>query len=437
MVLLYNVLLFLLAPVWVTWMLWRTSKRQEKPDWNQRMGAYNHVPKKVKGTQRVWIQAVSVGEVIAALPVLRELRKRSPKTEIILSVTTSTGHATAQERAKGLYDHLVYFPIDVPRFALYAMIKVRPDVLAMMETEFWFNVLFNAREFQAKILLLNGRISDRSFGRIAYVKPFYRSLVKFFDRSLVQTETDADRMRSLGAKNVEVFGNTKFDEAGAEEPAVIAKLQGELPLDGRPVAVVGSTRSADEEWLTVQALAEVAKSVPIQVIHAPRHLESADGLIDQAAKAFGADKVGRRSGASSDAPLDYIVLDTFGELSSAYRLGTVAIIGGGFSKLGGQNLIQALAAGLPVLHGKYMHNFRDVTDLADKVGAAFRVELPSGDVSKRSAEDVRVLASEVLRLMNDESALAKAGAAGRKLVAENQGAGARYAQAIVDALAGS
>lgn len=437
MVLLYNTLLFLLSPLWVTWMLWRTSKRKEKPDWNQRLGGYPHVPGKKKGTKRVWIQAVSVGEVIAALPVLRELRKRSPHTEIVLSVTTSTGHATAQERANGLYDHLIYFPIDMPRFALYAMLKIRPNVFALMETEFWFNVLYNAKHFDAKILLLNGRLSDRSFSRMAYVKPFYRSLVKFFDRALVQTETDAERLRSLGTAKVEVLGNTKFDEAGSEEPAVIAKLQAELPLDGRPVVVVGSTRSADEEWLTVQALAEVAKAVPIQVIHAPRHLESADGLLDQAAKAFGADNVGRRSTASANSPLDYIVLDTFGELSSAYRLGTVAIIGGGFSKLGGQNLIQALAAGLPVLHGKHMHNFRDVTDLADKAGAAFRIDLPSGDVSKRSAEDVRVLASEVIRLLNDESALAKAGAAGRKLVAENQGAGARYAQAIVDALAAS
>ncbi len=434
MVLLYNTLLFLLSPLWVGWMLWRTSKRKEKPDWNQRLGAYPHVPGKKKGTKRVWIQAVSVGEVIAALPVLRELRKRSPQTEIVLSVTTSTGHATAIERASGLYDHLIYFPIDMPRFALYAMLKIRPNVLAMMETEFWFNVLYNAKHFDAKILLLNGRVSDRSYSRMGYVKPFYRSLVKFFDRALVQTEMDAERLKSLGASNVEVFGNTKFDEAGTEDDEVIARLKNELPLDGRPVVVVGSTRSADEEWLTVQALAEVAKSVPIQVIHAPRHLESTEGLVEQAAKAFGADKVGKRSSATSTVPLDYMILDTFGELSSAYRLGTVAIIGGGFSKMGGQNLIQALAAGLPVLHGKYMHNFRDVTDLADKAGAAFRVELPSGDVSKRSAQDVHALASEVLRLMNDEPTLAKASAAGRKLVAVNQGAGARYAQAIVDAL---
>lgn len=434
MVLLYNTLLFLLSPLWVAWMLWRTSKRKEKPDWNQRLGAYPHVPGKKKGTKRVWIQAVSVGEVIAALPVLRELRKKSPHTEIVLSVTTSTGHATAQERANGLYDHLIYFPIDMPRFALYAILKIRPNVLAMMETEFWFNVLYNARHFDAKILLLNGRVSDRSYSRMGYVKPFYRSLVKFFDRALVQTETDAERLKSLGALNVEVFGNTKFDEAGTEDVEVIARLKNELPLDGRPVVVVGSTRSADEEWLTIQALAEVAKSVPIQVIHAPRHLESTEGLVEQATKAFGADKVGKRSSATSTAPLDYIVLDTFGELSSAYRLGTISIIGGGFSKMGGQNLIQALAAGLPVLHGKYMHNFRDVTDLADKAGAAFRLDLPSGDVSKRSTEDVHAVASEVLRLMNDEPSLAKASTAGRKLVAENQGAGARYAQAIVDAL---
>src|SRR5690554_5429459 len=116
---LYNALLTLFSPFWVPWMLWRASRRNEQINWKERTGEYHLTLR--KGAKRVWFHAVSVGEVVAALPILRELRTLAPEAEIILSVTTSSGHTTAQKQAEGLFDHLVYFPIDVPRFCLAAM----------------------------------------------------------------------------------------------------------------------------------------------------------------------------------------------------------------------------------------------------------------------------------------------------------------------------
>ena len=163
MIWVYNILLTLTAPLWVPWMLWRTAKRKEKPNWEERAGRYQIASD--KEARRVWLHAVSVGEVVAALPILRAIREKDPKLEIVLTVTTSSGHQTARERAEGLYDHLFYLPIDVYRFTMEAVFRVKPKVIAIMETELWFNLLHTAEAFGAQRLLINGRISPRSFRR--------------------------------------------------------------------------------------------------------------------------------------------------------------------------------------------------------------------------------------------------------------------------------
>src|SRR5690242_19561687 len=133
----YNVLITLLAPIWAPWMWLRTRGRKEPPNWNERFGNYLLTPRKDR--KRKWVHAVSVGEVVACMPILKELRADLPDHEIVLSVTTSSGHQTAREKASELYDHLVYFPIDIARFQLAAMQHVQPSVVAIMETELWMN----------------------------------------------------------------------------------------------------------------------------------------------------------------------------------------------------------------------------------------------------------------------------------------------------------
>lgn len=404
---LYNILIILFAPIWAPWMWWRARKRKEQPNWAERQGKLD-LPARKDG-KRIWVHAVSVGEVIASLPVLRETKQRLPDYEIVLSVTTSSGHQTAEDQADGLYDHLIYMPIDLARFQLSAMQQVRPSVVVVMETELWFNFLWAAKIFDAKTLLVNGRISDRSYPRSRKLAFFYRSLLKEMDRCLMQTETDAARIKELGGQNVEVMGNTKFDQAAETASALT------LALDpNKLTVVVGSTRDEFEERYVVDELKPLMDR--IQVIHAPRHIERAEAL-----GTYVANTIGSTAYRAKEESGPYLILDTYGELAGAYGVADVAIIGGGFSNLGGQNLIQPLAQGVPVIHGPHMQNFRDVAEMAQKVGATITC-LEPGELTRA-----------VQSLIEQPDLRQRMGQAAQSLVQQNLGASARYADAIAAA----
>lgn len=413
MLFLYNLALIVLSPLWVPWMFWRARQRGEQPNWGERTGAVP-VPRKAKGQKRVWVHAVSVGEVIAAMPILRELRAQEPEWEIVLSVTTSSGHQTAREKASGLFDHLIYAPIDVPRFTTFAVAKVNPDVLAIMETELWPNLLWTAKAYQKQTVLINGRISDRSFPRAKRLRWLYRSVLRNVDACLMQTETDAERIRALGAGTVEVLGNAKFDEALAGLDADPTALRESFGVEaGAPVVVIGSTRGEEEEALVLEALAD-ERLAGVRVIWAPRHLERVPELAGAISGRLGT--VGRRSEGTTGR---VTLLDTYGELARVYAMADVVVIGGGFARLGGQNLIQALAHGKPVVHGPHMMNFREASEEAARVGAT--------EVAATAAE----LSEALVALLLDEARRATMGAAAAAMVQRHAGAGARYARAIV------
>lgn len=420
MFILYNLVLVILSPIWVPWMVWRSKKRREAPNWQERGGNYfAAVPAKQKGKRRIWVHAVSVGEVIAARPFLKEFRALAPDCEIVLSVTTSSGHQTARENLEMLVDSIVYLPIDVPKFTLRAMQRVQPDALVIMETELWMNLLWAAKVFDAKVLVVNGRISDRAYKSDTKVKFYFRALFRDVDRVLVQSPLDKERYESLGAKNVEVFGNTKFDEAAATPVMSPQEWRDQLGIpDGRQVVVVGSTRSEMEEELVVNSFFKLDNVV---FIHAPRHIESAERIAGIFAKHVGA--TGRTVGfRSKRQKADYIILDTFGELGSVYSVADVVVIGGGFDNLGGQNLIQPMAAGKPALHGPNMMNFRTVSEASVKAGASI------------VCPDEASLVAALTELLADPAKQQTMGEAGAALVAQNVGASKRYADAVLAAL---
>ncbi|MFM9872462.1 MAG: 3-deoxy-D-manno-octulosonic acid transferase [Fimbriimonadaceae bacterium] len=411
----YNILLTFLSPIWVPWMLWRANKRAEKVDWQERQGNYKLDLR--EGSDRIWFHAVSVGEVVASLPILREIRRLAPEAEIVLSVTTSSGNETALKQAEGLFDHLVYFPIDVVRFTLAAMSRVEPKAVAVMETELWMNFFWAAKTVQARTLVLNGRVSDRSFPRSSKLGFFYRPLLAQVDEVLVQTDTDQERFVTLGARSAEVLGNCKFDQAleGLDADATHWRSELGIPADAQ-VVVIGSTRGEMEEAFVVNALND-ERLKDAWVVHAPRHMETVASLAARVSAAFGS--VALRSKGESGR---YLILDSYGELSQVYSVADVVVIGGGFDKLGGQNLIQPLAHGKPVVHGPHMMNFRDVTDMADRVGATLVVDSPEA------------LRGALLELLEDAGKRARMGKAAADLVAENRGASTRYAERVVAAM---
>jgi 3-deoxy-D-manno-octulosonic-acid transferase len=418
--LLYNFLVTLFSPLWVPWMLWRSWRRKEKPNWQERTGNLPLVGK--NAPPRIWFHAVSVGEVIAAKPILKEIRRLLPKYQIILSVTTSSGHQTARELSPPPFDTLVYFPIDVARFQLVAMQRVRPKAVVIMETELWMNFLWAAKVFDAKTILVNGRISDRSFPRSMKARVFYQALLKQLDLALMQSEVDRERIQALGAPHAAVLGSSKFDEAldsiGTDGAEWRKRLN--LPQDAF-VIVIGSTRGEFEERFVMNALEKVW-DLGVWVIHAPRHIESCPGLLSAAQTRFSSGQLYSDPNPNGDR---YSVVDVYGVLAQLYSVADVAIIGGGFENLGGQNVIQPLAQGKPVLHGPHMQNFRDPTALADRAGAA---------VCCKSPDELGQILAE---LKNDPKKRGDMGEAAKMLVQENLGASRRYAEAVRDALAGS
>lgn len=415
MILLYNFFLILTSFLWWPWMILRARKRREQPDWSERAGDIR-LPSAGTNPKRIWLHAVSVGEVMASLPVLTELRRRLPGWEIILSVTTSSGHETARTKAAGLYDYLIYPPIDLLRFTVRAVARAKPSALVIMETEIWYSLLWAAKELGAATVLANGRISDRSFRRSKGLKFFYRHPLALFDRLLMQTEQDKERILAMGAPKAEVLGNTKYQEAADALGADPVLWRKELGIEAEDCVIfVGSTRGEEDETPVLDGISQVLSKTRLKIIWAPRHLERAPDLAKRIEI-----ELGKPSFRSKGEKGDITILDTYGELSQAYCVADLVIIGGGFANLGGQNLIQPLAHGKPVIHGPNMQNFRQAAEEAGLAGAA---------LTASSGEE---LAAHLNSLLTDESLRRKMGEAGAALVRRHLGAAERIAAVIAE-----
>ncbi|MEO7453319.1 MAG: glycosyltransferase N-terminal domain-containing protein [Fimbriimonadales bacterium] len=405
--LLYNVLLIASSPIWVPWMLWRASKRKEKPNWQERTGNYE-IPRR-QDRKRVWVHAVSVGETIAARPILDALQETLPDHEVVLTTTTSTGQSIARGLVGKLTHFVFYFPIDIFRFCVAAMTRVEPAVVVIMETELWLNFLTAAKMTNAKTCLVNGRISERSFTRARCFHWLYRAVFSKVDSAMMQTEADAERARYLGAKNVSVLGNSKYDEASEPEAK---DWPGILGLGDEKLIVVGSARGEMEERFVIGAL----RGIDARIVFAPRHPERAESVLAMAQHA--GFQAGLRSEGEDSSR--FLVLDTLGELASLYPYAHVAVIGGGFDNLGGQNLIQPMASGAPVICGPNMKNFREPYEQGVAAGAVI------------TATTAAELNAGILRVLSDPALRAEMSAVGKRLVEGNTGASRRYAEAITE-----
>lgn len=415
----YNLFLLVTSPLWLAYLLWRIVVRgKSREGWAQRLGGLPPTP---KGRRAIWLHAVSVGEVIAALPLLQVLREQFPEHHLLLTTLTPTGNATARQQLGKLVDAVGYLPVDLPFAVGRALRRVRPDALIVMETELWPNLLTMAYRRGVRTVIANGRLSDRSLPSYRRFRPFFAQVLRCVDAICAQSEEDAKRFCSIGAPpdRVHVVGNTKFDQAavGAQEvdaPSLRRELG--LPPDA-PVLVIGSSRAPEEEKLIASAYRQLRERFPnLCIVWAPRHVERAEEVVD-ALKAGGFEPWLRTQG-TPDTWREQIVLDTFGELGKVYAVGDVAVIGGSFVPLGGQNLLQPLAHGKPVVHGPYMHNFRDVAALARQAGVAW------------TAQGVDELVQHVSRLLEDERLRHEVARRARALVTEQQGASRRIAEMV-------
>ncbi|MBV9241169.1 MAG: 3-deoxy-D-manno-octulosonic acid transferase [Acidobacteria bacterium] len=315
------------------------------------------------GRKVVLLHCVSVGEANAAFPLARKLKERSPDIALVVSTTTKTGQKVARDAYSQIADLVVYFPFDL-RWAVKRFLRrVRPSVVLLTETELWFNFIRLAHKSDARIALVNGRLSQRSFGRYAKVKGFMMRLLSYVDLALMQTNADAQRLMSLGAhgSKVKVTGNLKYELDAATESELTLEFRRRFAIGaGAPLILAASTHSPEEKLL-LDAFKQIWKDsgsdrLP-RIMIAPRHPERFDEVA-AVIKATGFTFARRSENPSArDKTAEVVLLDSIGELKAAYPLADVVFVGGSLIPHGGQSIFEPAAAGKAMVTGPYTANF--------------------------------------------------------------------------------
>ncbi len=319
----------------------------------------------------VWLHGASVGETLSMLPLINKIQELYPDVNILVTSGTVT---SAQLMAKRLPEKAFhqYIPIDcmaqVTRFVDYW----KPDLVLWLESEFWPNILSVISKRNIPLVLVNGRVSDRSFKRWKKMPRFSAQIQDMFVKSFGQTQEDADRLKAIGAKNTACVGNIKFASAPLPVDAEELKRMQEQ-IGKRPCWTAGSTH-AGEDGVIVNVHKALKEKIPnVLTIVAPRHPNRADE-IEEIFKKAGLN-VARRSRKEDIQPkTDIYLADTIGEMGLFYRLGEAAFVGGSMIPFGGQNIIEPARLGKAVLCGQYMMNFREIVKRAKEADALFVAE---------------------------------------------------------------
>lgn len=381
------------------------------------------------GRPAIWVHAVSVGETLAALPLVAGLRRRFPGHRIIFSTTTITGQAVARSRIAGA-DGFCYLPFDWSFSVRRALETVRPSAVILMESELWFGFLSECRRRGIRVAVANGRISDRSFRRSLKFVFFIGRLYSLVDLFVMQGEGDARRARRLGApaQRVIAAGNIKYDIGGPANEASLGAAGGELSsvfgLAGGRLIVAGSTHEGEEEIVldAFKKLRSDNRMGDLRLMVAPRHPERFDavaGLMESSGLSFA-----RRSdcsGANGELArsADCILLDSIGELASVYSQARAVFVGGSLVPIGGHNILEPALYGKPVIVGPHMENFRDIACEFLRRGALVQIE--------GGAEE---LSEALSRILADDAEAGRLGSSARRAVEENRGATERTIEAI-------
>ena len=408
---LYSVLLYLLLPLVLLKLWWRGSR---EPDYRTRIGERFGRYRLPAPDSVLWVHAVSLGEARASAPLVRALRAAFPDTGLLLTCTTATGRS-ALRQIHGESLPIAWLPYDYPGAVRRFLRHFRPRLGLVMETEIWPNLLWACRELNVPVVLASARMSGSSAERYARWRGLSRPALSGLAAACAQSEADATRLASLGASRVSVCGNLKFDVA-PDRSQIAAGLAWRKALD-RPVLLLASTRDS-EERLLLDALTVLPEETLTVVV--PRHPQRFEAVAEMLGHA-----VARRSRGHLPTARDRFYLgDSMGEMAFYYAAADVAVIGGSFVPLGGQNLIEACAAGTPALFGPSMHNFADASALALEAGAALQ------------APD----AAEAMRLANallaDEARRRTMAAAGLRLCAAHRGATEKHLAIVRELLAG-
>ena len=418
---LYTVLLYLVIPFVILHLTWRGFRnRGYWKRWGERFGFFPEPSL----SNPIWLHAVSVGEILAAAPLVRALLDRYPERSLVVTTTTPTG----SERVRALFGERVfhvYVPYDLPGAVRRFLNHVRPEISVVMETELWPNLFRTCSRRGIPLIVANARLSDKSLRGFQHVRTLLRQMLRRIDLIAARGPKDAERFMALGAAadRTRVVGNIKFD---TELPTVV---QGEARKlrqqwgQTRPVWVAGSTHE-DEEAQALECHAAIRQRHPgALLILVPRHPERFD-RVARLCEARDFDTVRRSSGRDCSSETSVLLGDTMGELLLFYAASDVAFVGGSLVPVGGHNMLEPVSLGVPVVVGPHLHNFEELSEALFEVDGARRV---------RDRQGLESAVSELLSDVGVREAMAENGS---RLIEANRGASQRLLD-IIDEMLGA
>ncbi|MBC8206720.1 MAG: 3-deoxy-D-manno-octulosonic acid transferase [Kiritimatiellales bacterium] len=417
---LYNLLFPLAFLLMLPKFLSRMARRGGyKKHFEQRFGLYGHgTTARLAEGRHIWIHAVSVGELFVALRFVEEYRKVHPEALFVISTNTSTGHKLAKQKLDSR-DVLIYFPLDFPFVMKRVFSALNPLRLILVECEFWPNMIREAQRRNIPVALINGRISDSSFGGYKKIRLFTDPLLKMIDLFCMQGQQDAERVIALGARpeTVKAIGTAKYDlqpsAADAAAPARAVLQQAGVPDDAL-VLLGASTWPGEEEALCKIYKTLREKHPNLFLVLVPRHAERRDDVVS----AIEGQELTCSLRSQNISKSDVLVIDTTGELMSFYAASDVVFVGKSLCKHGGQNPIEPALFGRPIVVGPNMENFPSVMD--DFLSAN----------ALRQVADFQTLEKTIDELLGDEPTRAELGAAARQVLEDQRGVIANMVEQI-------
>ncbi len=407
----YSFVLYLLTPYAVVRLFWR-SRRLTAYRFRIRE-RFAHFQFKLQKPS-IWVHAVSVGEVIVAVPLIKRLKQVHPECAIIVTTTTPTGSEQVKTHFKDFSTEdifHIYAPYDLPHVVKRFLNRVKPRIAIMMETELWPNILYQCHKKHIPVFIANARLSARSAKNYGRLPHLMRSMLANITTVIAQNKNDAKRYINLGLdKNkVIISGSMKFD---LQLPASVFEtselLRQQWGID-RPVWICASTHEGEEE-LILSAFATIKKTIPnILLVLVPRHPDRFE-KVTQLVQKKGYQTIQRSDNKPCQATTDVFIGNTMGELTLFYAASDVAFVGGSLVETGGHNLLEPAALGIPIVTGPYMFNFNEINELLKQAGSVVQIN------------HVDQLAPTVINYFNDAKGRTEAGEKGRQVVLKNRGA---------------
>ncbi|WP_312197941.1 3-deoxy-D-manno-octulosonic acid transferase [Anaerospora hongkongensis] len=368
---------------------------------------------KVANKNAIWLHAASVGEIVATSPMVKEIKKEMPDSVVVISVVTASGYDMAK-RIIPEADGVIFFPLDLPWLSCHVVKKIAPQAFLLVETELWPNFLKASRKAGIPVMMVNGRIGDKSFGNYRYLGSVLQDMLQTVVKFCMQSSIDAQYIIKLGAdpQRVMVTGNTKYDQTYTDVSEDEQKLLiSQYGFAGQgPIIIAGSTHKGEEESLFA-SFGKIRNHFPQAcLVIAPRDIQRADELVSMAAasghRAVKRSKLEKENAGGHNT----VILDTIGELGRVYSIADVVFVGGSLIPQGGHNILEPAAHGKPIVVGPHMFNFKDIYALLSDRKACI------------TAKDPALLTDKLLAVLENKELSETMSKNARAIIEENRGA---------------